>query len=73
MVGSYVARGELLVYPFFEHTVQSLEYKPAELVYGLDQDFRGRYRDTEALLLQRGSQGHGGELRRDSDVRTGQL
>ncbi len=51
MFGSYVARGELLVYPFFEYTTQDLEYKPAELGYGLDQDFRGSYRETESQLF----------------------
>jgi hypothetical protein len=51
MSGTYVQRGEWLVYPFFEYTAQNLEYKPAELGYALDQDFRGRYRETEALLF----------------------
>lgn len=51
MFGSYVAAGELLVYPFFEYTAQDLEYKPSELGYGLDQDFRGRFRESETLLF----------------------
>jgi len=52
MFGTYIRRGELLVYPFFEYyRDNNLEYKPAELGYGLDQDFRGKYRATEGLLF----------------------
>jgi hypothetical protein len=50
--GTYVREGELLVYPFVEWYYDSnLEYKPAELGYGVDQDFRGKYRATEGLLF----------------------
>lgn len=49
--GTYIRDGELLVYPFLEWYYDSdLEYKPSELGYGVDQDFRGRYRASEALL-----------------------
>ncbi len=49
--GTYVRQGELLVYPFFEWYYDSdLEYKPIELGYGVDQDYRGRYRASEGLL-----------------------
>ncbi len=51
MFGEYVRRGELLVYPFYEYTSQNLEYKPSELGFGLDQDFRGRFREHEALIF----------------------
>ena len=52
MFGTYVRGGELLVYPFFElYRDHNLEYKPADLGYGLGQDFRGRYRATEGLLF----------------------
>jgi hypothetical protein len=51
MFGEYVRRGELLFYPFYEYTSQSLEYKPSELGFGLDQDFRGRFREHEALIF----------------------
>lgn len=52
MFGSYVREGELLLYPFFEYYYDhNLEYKPSEFGYGLDQDFRGRYRATEGLFL----------------------
>lgn len=52
MFGTYVRRGELLLYPFVEwYADHNLEYKPGELGYGLEQDFRGRYRATEGLLF----------------------
>lgn len=52
MFGTYIRKGELLVYLFFEGYVdRNLEYKPAELGYGLDVDYRGRYRATEGLLF----------------------
>ena len=51
MFGTYVRSGELLIYPFFEYyRDRDMEYKPAELGYGLDQDFRGKYRASEGLL-----------------------
>jgi len=52
MFGTYVRRGELLLYPFFEYyRDRNMEYSPAELGYGLDEDFRGRFRATEGLLF----------------------
>jgi hypothetical protein len=49
--GIYIRRGELLVYPYYEYYRDGdYEYKPQELGYGLDQDFRGRYRAHEGLL-----------------------
>lgn len=52
MFGTYVKDGELLLYPFFEYYYDNnLEYKPEELGYGLDQDFRGKYRASEYLLF----------------------
>jgi len=49
MFGEYVRKGELLVYPFYEFTLfNQFEYKPAELGFGLDQDFRGKFREHEA-------------------------
>ena len=52
MFGTYVARGELLLYPFFEYyRDDGTEYAPAELGFGLEQDFRGRYRAREGLFL----------------------
>jgi hypothetical protein len=52
LFGTYVAKGELLVYPFYEYTGNSdQEYKPAELGFGLEQDFRARLTEHEALLF----------------------
>ena len=52
MFGTYIRRGELLIYPFVEYYYDgNLEYKPDELGYTLAQDFRGRYRATEGLLF----------------------
>ena len=49
---TYVRSGELLISPFFEYYIDDdFEYKPAELGYGLDQDFRGRFRASEGLLF----------------------
>ncbi len=50
--GTYVRRGELLVSPFFEYYRNNdMEYKPAEFGFGLDEDFRGRFRASEGLVF----------------------
>lgn len=52
MFGTYVQSGELLVYPFFEYYHDNdAEYSPQELGYGLDEDYRGRYRGYEGLIF----------------------
>lgn len=52
MFGTYIQRGELLVYPFFEYyNDKDAEYSPDELGYGLDVDYRGRYRASEGLIF----------------------
>jgi hypothetical protein len=52
MFGTYIERGELLLYPFFEYyRDRDAEYSPDELGFGLDHDFRGRYRASEGLLF----------------------
>lgn len=52
MFGTYIEKGELLVYPFFEYyRDHDMEYKPAEFGFGLDQDFCGRYRASEGLIF----------------------
>lgn len=52
MFGTYVRAGELLFYPFFEYYRDNdLEYSPAELGHGLDEDHRGRYRAAEGLVF----------------------
>jgi hypothetical protein len=50
--GTYIRGGELLIHPFFEgYWNRDQEYKPKELGFGLDQDFRGRYRASEGLIF----------------------
>jgi hypothetical protein len=52
MFGTYIEKGELIIYPFYEYYYdQDAEYSPAELGYELDEDFRGRYRAHEGLIF----------------------
>jgi hypothetical protein len=52
MFGTYIARGELLIYPFFEYyRDHDFEYKPEELGFVGDADVRGRYRAHEGLFF----------------------
>jgi hypothetical protein len=52
MFGTYIQRGEWIVYPFFEYYLDNnLEYSPNEFGFSLDQDFRGRYRANEELIF----------------------
>lgn len=52
MFGTYLQRGELVVYPFLEYyRDKDAEYSPDELGYGLDADFRGRFEATEGLIF----------------------
>jgi hypothetical protein len=52
MFGTYIRRGELIVYPFFEYYKDDdFEYNPEELGYAGTEDFRGKYRASEGLLF----------------------
>jgi hypothetical protein len=52
MFGTYIRKGEFLLYPFFEYyRDRNFEYSPAELGYQLEEDYRGRYRAREGLLF----------------------
>ena len=52
MFGTYINRGEWIVYPFFEYYQDDdLEYAPEEFGFEGEQDFRGRYRAKEGLLF----------------------
>jgi hypothetical protein len=52
MFGTYIRRGELIVYPIFEGYVDdNLEYKPEEFGYTGAEDLRGRYRAKEGLIF----------------------
>jgi hypothetical protein len=49
---TYVRPGELVVYPFFEYyRDKDFEYKPSEFGFGIDQDYRGKYRASEGLIF----------------------
>jgi hypothetical protein len=52
MFGTYVRKGELIVYPFSEYyRDDDLEYKPEEYGAAGDVDYRGRYRAHEGLVF----------------------
>lgn len=52
MFGTYIRKGDLIIYPYWEYYLDNnREYKPQELGYGVDQDFRGRYRESEYLFF----------------------
>lgn len=52
MFGTYVRKGELLIYPFFEYyRDRNFEYAPSELGGVGADEFRGRYRAKEGLLF----------------------
>ena len=51
MFGTYINEGEIILYPFFEYYYdKNAEYKPSELGYNLDEDFRGKYTASEGLF-----------------------
>jgi len=56
MLGTYVQRRQLLVLPFYEHVSdRNQEYNPAILGYGLNEDFRGKFRSSsEAVFIAYG-------------------
>ncbi len=52
MFGIYIEQGEFRVYPYYEYYHDNnAEYSPNELGFGLDQDFRGKYRAHEGLIF----------------------
>jgi hypothetical protein len=52
MFGTYIEKGEILLYPFFEYYYDhDAEYSPEELVQGEDVDYRGKYRAAEGLIF----------------------
>lgn len=52
LFGTYVARGELLLYPFYEYTWNhDQEYKPEELGFVGEHDQRGKLTEHEALIF----------------------
>lgn len=52
MFGTYIRKNDLIIYPYWEYYVDNnRQYNPQELGFGLDQDFRGRYRESEYLFF----------------------
>jgi hypothetical protein len=52
MFGTYVRKGEFLFYPFFEYYHDNdFEYSPAELGFGVQDEFRGKFRASEGLIF----------------------
>jgi hypothetical protein len=52
MFGTFIRKGDLILYPYWEYYLDNnREYKPLELGFGVDQDFRGRYRESEHLFF----------------------
>lgn len=52
MFGTYIKKGELLVYPFYEtYYDRNTEYEPNDFGYGLTQEFRGQTQASEALIF----------------------
>lgn len=52
MFGTYIRKGELIIYPFFEYYYDNnMEYKPSELGFGVEEDYRGKYRGSEGLIF----------------------
>ena len=50
--GTYVRKGELLIYPFYEYTYNSgEEYKPSEVGFIGEKDYLGTAKEHEVLLF----------------------
>jgi hypothetical protein len=52
MFGSYIRKGELVVYPYWEYYVDDdREYSPQEFNVAGTRDFRGKFRESEWLFF----------------------
>ncbi|MFC1606686.1 hypothetical protein ACFL47_01845 [Candidatus Latescibacterota bacterium] len=52
MFGTYVKKGQLLLYPFYEYYIDSdIEYSPNEFGNYPDEDYRGKYSAHEGLIF----------------------
>jgi len=50
--GTYLEPHQLLIFPFFAYSKDNdREYQPAKLGFGLNADFRGRFRSSEGLIF----------------------
>lgn len=49
--GTYIERQALLIFPYFTYSYDhNKEYTPLELGYGLDETYRGTYRNSETVV-----------------------
>lgn len=52
MFATFIQKGELIVYPFFEYYLDDdLEYQPLDFGHGFEYDYRGKYRASEYLIF----------------------
>lgn len=52
LFGTYIRKGEWLVYPFYEYTrTTAFEYKPSELGFSGGEDFLGKTTEQEYLIF----------------------
>jgi hypothetical protein len=52
MFGTYIRKREIIIYPFYEYYYdRNYEYKPQELGYGKDVDYRGKYTANEGVIF----------------------
>ena len=51
LFGTFVEKGEWLVYPFYEYTRETFEYHPSELGFAGGTDYLGKLREDEYLLF----------------------
>ena len=69
MFGTYIRRGEFIVYPFLEYyRDHDFEYKPEELGYPGDVDYRGSFSASEGLLFVAYGLGENLELEMEAAV-----
>jgi hypothetical protein len=51
MFGTYIEKNDLIIYPFYEYYYdRNAEYKPAELGFTSENDYRGKYVAHEGIL-----------------------
>jgi hypothetical protein len=52
MFATYIEPGQLLIFPFYAYSRDdNREYQPAALGFGLDEDFRGKFRSSEQQIF----------------------
>jgi hypothetical protein len=52
LFGTYIQKGELLLYPYFEYSMDhNREYQPSQYGFGPEQDFLAKYKSREGGLF----------------------